>query len=165
MNQSIDEFDVSLLNLLQTNSIATAEELAEQVPLSPSAIARRVRRLRADGLIAAHVGIVSQALVGDRIQAIVHVALHEHVEQRGLAELRARLAAMPEVQICFAITGAFDLMLLIVTRGMAAFNDFADQQLGSDPLVHRYETSFVRKVVKLSPAVPLDKSDTTVRTR
>ena len=42
----MDRFDRLLLNLLQRDAGRTAESLAEDVPLSPSAIARRLRRLR-----------------------------------------------------------------------------------------------------------------------
>ena len=42
----LDRFDRQLLNLVQADSGQTAERLAEQVELSPSAIQRRLRRLR-----------------------------------------------------------------------------------------------------------------------
>ena len=44
---------------------------------------------------------------------------------------------------------------------MAAFNAFADEYLASNPVVRRYETSYVKKVVKFQPAVPLDSADAT----
>ena len=39
----LDRFDRQLLNLVQADSAQTAERLAEQVELSPSAIQRRLR--------------------------------------------------------------------------------------------------------------------------
>src|SRR4051812_35369699 len=98
MNRKIDRFDIALLNLLQADNLATAEMLARQVPLSPSAIARRMRGLREDGLIAADVAILAPELTGDRLRAIVQVQAHEHAEEKGIAALRARLAAADEVQ-------------------------------------------------------------------
>jgi len=44
--QAIDEFDKKLLRLLQQNNKATADELGETVGLSPSAVQRRLKRLR-----------------------------------------------------------------------------------------------------------------------
>ena len=54
----LDRFDISLLNLIQRDDGQTADALAEKVALSPSAIARRLRRLRsgaggASGAVAA----------------------------------------------------------------------------------------------------------------
>jgi Lrp/AsnC family leucine-responsive transcriptional regulator len=71
MSKTLDKLDVALLNLLQANNVATAETLARDVPLSPSAITRRVRRLRDNGLIAADVAILSDALLGQRLRAVV----------------------------------------------------------------------------------------------
>jgi len=159
MKQSLDLFDVRLLNLLQENGAATAEEMAEQVPLSASAIARRVRRLRADGVIVADVAVLAPSLVEDRLQAIIHVALHEHAQHRGLTALRDRLRGAEEVQLCFEVAGAFDLMLLTVTKGMKGFNAFADEVLAANPIVRRYETTFVKKAIKTTLAVPLDEDD------
>src|SRR5690348_18422992 len=41
----LDSFDRQLLNLVQRDDSRTADSIAEEVPLSPSAIARRLRRL------------------------------------------------------------------------------------------------------------------------
>ena len=159
MNRKIDRFDIALLNLLQADNLATAEMLARQVPLSSSAIARRVRALREDGLIAADMAILAPGLTGERLRAVVQVQVHEHAEEKGIAALRARLAAADEVQLLLNIAGAFDLLALVVTRNMAAFNAFADAYFAADPAVRRYETSFVKSEIKNRPAVPLDARD------
>ena len=41
MDRALDRFDIQLLNLMQVDNQATADALARQVPLSPSAIALR----------------------------------------------------------------------------------------------------------------------------
>jgi Lrp/AsnC family leucine-responsive transcriptional regulator len=159
MDRKLDRFDIALLNLLQADNLATAEALARRVPLSASAIARRVRSLREDGLIAAGVAILSPDLTGHRLRAIVQVQVHEHAEEKGIAALRARLAGASEVQLLLNISGAFDLLVLAVTRDMAAFNAFAETYFAADPSVRRYETSFVKAEIKNRPTVPLDERD------
>jgi Lrp/AsnC family transcriptional regulator, leucine-responsive regulatory protein len=159
MARKLDRFDIALLNRLQGDNLATAEALANDVPLSPSAIARRVRALREEGLIAADVAILARELTEDRLRAIVQVQVHEHAEEKGIAALRARLAGAEEVQLLVNAAGAVDLVVLVVTRNMAAFNTFADAYFSADPAVRRYETSFVKAVVKQSLAVRLDERD------
>jgi Lrp/AsnC family leucine-responsive transcriptional regulator len=159
MTRKLDRFDIALLNLLQADNLATADMLAGAVPLSPSAIARRVRSLREEGLIAADIAILSPDLTAGRLRAIVQVQAHEHAEEKGIGALRARLAAAPEVQFLANLAGAFDLLALVVTRNMAAFNAFADAHFATDPAVRRYETSFVKGEVKNRPVVPLDEAD------
>jgi DNA-binding Lrp family transcriptional regulator len=159
MNRKLDRFDVALLNLLQADNLATAEALARKVALSPSAIARRVRSLREDGLIEADCAILAPDVTADRLRAVVQIQVHEHGEGKGIAALRHRLAAAREVQLLLNIAGSVDLLLLVVTRDMAEFNAFTESHLSSDPAVRRYETSIVKAVVKQSPTVWLDEDD------
>lgn len=151
----LDRFDQQLLELLQDDALATAERLAEAVPLSASAITRRVRRLRADGWIRADVALLSRSLTDTRLRALVLVQVREHAEERGIAALRERLAAAPEVQLLLDIAGTHDLAVLVSARDMADFNDLTDRLLERDPAVNRYETSFVKRVHKQREKVPL----------
>lgn len=159
MDRKLDRFDVALLNLLQADTLATAETLARDVALSPSAIARRVRGLREKGVVAADVATLAPELVSDRLRAIVQVQVHEHAEEKGIAALRARLAAAKEVQLLLNIAGPVDLLVLVVTRTMREFNAFAERNFAGDPAVRRYETSFVKAEIKNRPAVWLDEGD------
>ena len=159
IGKALDRFDVALLNLIQTDNLATAETLAGSVPLSPSAITRRLRRLREQGLVAADVAVLSPALIERRLRAVVGVQLQEHAQDGAIARLRTRLRGLPEVQLCFEVTGTMDLLAVVVTRDMASFNAFADEVFGSDPAIRRYETSFVKREIKDSRFVPLDEDD------
>lgn len=159
MGKTLDRFDIALLNLLQANNVATAEQLARNVPLSPSAITRRVRRLRDAGLIAADIALLSDDFLARRLRAVVQVQLSDHAEKGVIAQLRKELAEAREVQLCLEISGAFDLMLVIVTRDMAEFNAFADATFGANPGVRRYEASFVKRQIRNAPALWLDERD------
>jgi DNA-binding Lrp family transcriptional regulator len=159
MMGKLDRFDIQLLNLLQRDALATAEELAASVPLSASAITRRVRRLRSEGWIAADVALLASRLTERRLRALVMVQVHEHDEARGIAALRERLAAEPQVQMILDVAGADDLAVLVCARDMADYNALSERLFQNDPAVRRYETSFVKRVHKQSAAVMLDASD------
>lgn len=152
----LDQLDVQLLAALQHDNVQTADQLAEQVGRSASAIARRLRRLRSDGAIAADAAILSETAAGSPLSAVVHIQLERHAPQEG-DRLRRRLVASANVQLCLDIAGAFDILLLVVARDMAAYNSFADETLAEHPAVRRFETSFVKKRVKASLAYPLEE--------
>ena len=154
-----DSFDLKLLNAMQENAGRTAEELAETIALSPSAIARRLRRLREQGAIARTVSLLSSAIVDRRLRAIIRLQLHEHEQAAAFAEFRDRLRARDEVQLCLEISGNDDMLLLVACRDMTEFNAFADAELAASPLVRRYETSFVKKEIKNRPMIRLDDQD------
>jgi len=154
-----DNFDLKLLNAMQEDADRTAEELAEIVALSPSAIARRLRRLRESGAIARTIALLPAAMVDRRLRALITIQLHDHAPAGGLAELRQRLQSLDEIQLCLEVSGSDDMVLLVACRDMAEFNAFADAELGSSPVVRRYQTSFVKKEIKNRPLVRLDERD------
>jgi DNA-binding Lrp family transcriptional regulator len=157
MGAAIDKLDLGILNLLQQNALMTAEAIALQVPLSPSAIARRVRRLRESGVIAADVAVLSEE-AGPFLSAVVQVQMDRHA-LAAVEALRRRLIASPNVQLFLEVSGAFDLMLLVTVRDMDEYNAFTDAMLGDDPVVRRYESSFVKRRRKFSLALPLDMGE------
>jgi Lrp/AsnC family leucine-responsive transcriptional regulator len=151
----LDRFDIALLNLVQRDDGQTADALAEEIPLSPSAIARRLRRLRAEGVIARTIALLSPRMVDRRLRALVLIQLSEHADLKGKDALEKRLVASPSVQFCYEIAGPHDIVALFDCESMSAFNGAADELLASSPTVRRYETHFVKREVKFAPFVEL----------
>ncbi|WP_230770304.1 Lrp/AsnC family transcriptional regulator [Sphingomonas sp. Leaf4] len=152
--RDLDAHDRALLHWLQRDALRTAEDLARDVALSPSAITRRVRRMREDGTIVADVAIVSDR-VGAFLSALVELQLDRHALPHVEGLLR-RLDADPRVQAIMEVTGEHDLTLMVVVADMAAYNRFADTMLANDPTIRRYETRFIKKRRKWSAARPMD---------
>ncbi len=153
----LDRFDIALLNLVQSDDGRTAESLADEVALSPSAIARRLRRLRADGVIARTIALLSPRFTERRLRALVLIQLSEHADLKGKNALEKRLNGSPAVQFCYEIAGPHDIVALFDCESMSAFNDAADELLVSSPTVRRYETHFVKREVKFAPLVELSE--------
>lgn len=155
----LDRFDLAILNLVQRDDSRTAESLAGNMPLSPSAIARRLRRLRSDGWISGTIALLTPKLTNRRLRALVLVQLAEHGDRRGKQALLDRIGQTPQVQFCYEIAGAHDLVLLFDCLHMDEFTDIAEAVLVSDPTVRRYETSFVKRELKFAPFVELIATD------
>jgi Lrp/AsnC family leucine-responsive transcriptional regulator len=153
----LDRFDLALLNEVQRDDAQTADSLAERVPLSPSAIARRLRRLRSDGVIARTIALLSPRLTNRRLRALVLIQLAEHANIKGKDALERRLIASPCVQFCYEIAGPHDIVALFDCANMAAFNAATEELLTSSPTVRRYEAHFVKNEVKFAPFVELDE--------
>jgi Lrp/AsnC family leucine-responsive transcriptional regulator len=152
----LDALDLKLLACLQADNLLTTDALADRVGRSPSAIARRLRRLRDTGAVVADVSVVSEQAAGHPLSAVVHLQLERHALTE-VAAFKRQLAASPNVQFCLEISGAFDILLLVVVPDMEAFNTFADDVLAGQRAVRRYETSFVKRRLKASLALPLDR--------
>lgn len=151
----LDRFDLSLLNAVQRNDSQTAEQLAQSVALSPSAIARRLRRLRSEGWIERTIALLSPRLTEKRLCAVVAVQLAEHANQDGKRALLERIRAAPQVQFCYEISGAYDFVLLFDCATMDEFTATAETVLVADTTVRRYETGFVKSQLKFEPFLEL----------
>jgi Lrp/AsnC family leucine-responsive transcriptional regulator len=155
----LDSFDRLLLNQLQRDDSRTAEWLAREIPLSPSAIARRLRRLRADGSIARTIALLGPKLTAHRLRAIVTLQLNEHADVAGKSALIRRIRDVPQVQFCYELAGTNDMLLLFDCANMAEFNAIAEAVLVTDDSVRRYETSFVKQELKFEPMVSLQTGE------
>jgi Lrp/AsnC family leucine-responsive transcriptional regulator len=151
----LDPFDRQLLNLVQRDDTRTADSLASDVPLSPSAIARRLRRLRGDGWIAKTIALLAPRLTQNRLRAIVLIQLSEHADLKGKGSLEKRLLASDEVQFVYEIAGPHDIIALFDCASMDEFNASTGELLASSATVRRFETHFVKREVKFAPFVEL----------
>ena len=116
----LDRFDRQLLNLVQEDAAQTAERLAEQIGLSPSAIQRRLKRLREEGVIAREIAIVDSKSVGSPTSFIVSLQV-ERERPELLAQLRQWLAAQPHIQQVFYVTGEADFILVVTAADTESF--------------------------------------------
>ncbi len=151
----LDEFDRDLLHAVQRDDSRTADQLAEFVALSASAIARRLRRLRAEGWIERTIALLSTRIIERRLRAVVLLQLAEHANRTAKDALLARLRQAEEVQWAYEISGTHDLLLMLDCAGMDEFVNRAEELLASDSAVRRYESFFVKRELKFAPFVRL----------
>lgn len=150
----LDEMDVHILDLLQTETRLSNLELSQRVNLSAPATHARVKRLEQDGYIDSYTAILNQEKLGYELLCTVFMSTSIHQTQE-LNELERHLSAMPEVMECYCMTGAFDYMLKTIHRSRKELEAFIRElnQLG----VSQLQTSIVLREVKASTVLPLRK--------
>jgi DNA-binding Lrp family transcriptional regulator len=153
----LDRFDRQLLNLVQADAAQTAEQLAEHVGLSPSAIQRRLKRMREQGIIARDVAIVDPRTIGRPTFFVVSLGV-ERERPELLAQLREWLSRRPEIQQAFYVTGETDFVIIVTARDTEAFDAMMSQLVQENPNVRRFTTNVVLSLLKqgLTIPVPLD---------
>jgi len=158
--ERLDRFDRQLLNLVQEDAGQTTERLAEQIPLSPSAIQRRLRRLREEGVIAREIAVVDARKVGSSTLFVVSLKV-ERERPELLGELRSWLAAQEHVQQAFYVTGEADFVLIISAPDTATYDALMVRLVSDNPNVERFTTNVALSVVKrgLTIPVPLNEPD------
>lgn len=150
----LDRFDRQLLNLVQADAGQTAEQLAEQVALSPSAIQRRLRRLREQGVIVRDVAIVDPRKTGRPTLFIVSLQV-ERERPDLMAQLRKWLAAQEHVQQAFYVTGEADFVLVVTAPDAETYDALMGRLVSENPNVARFTTNVAMSVVKRGLTIPV----------
>ena len=150
----MDDFDVKILNILQTDSRLTADALADRVGLSATACQRRVKKLRKTGVIAADIAVLSAEAVGQRLTVIVQVTLVTGGASN-VDDFRRQMRKASEVQQCYYTTGEFDFLLIITARDMTDYEQLTRRIFFENKAVQRFTTTVVMDTVKVGLHVPL----------
>lgn len=154
----LDDFDRKLLALMQEDAGQTAERLSENVGLSPSAIQRRLRRLREDGVIERDISIVAPDRVGRPTFFVTALSVKQERPELQV-ELRRALSRHQEVQQVYYVTGEADFILLVTARDPASYNAFMQQLMAEHTNILRFTTNVVLDTVKRGLAIPIPPRD------
>lgn len=145
---TLDSFDLRILALHQHDTRIAADRIGEQVGLSAAAVQRRLKRMRAEGVIEAEAAQVSPTAVGLALTMIVNVKM-EREGADALGRFRSRMRERPEVQQCYYVTGEMDFVLLVVVRDLDAYDRFTREHLLSDDNVRGFSTQVVMERCKV----------------
>ena len=152
----MDEYDIKILNIVQRDSRRSTEKIADEVGLSPSAVQRRLKRLRETGIIESEVAIVSPEAIGRKVMAIVEVVMQR---ERPLSapqnEFKRLMLASPEVMHCYHVTGDVDFIVIVSAEDMEDYEALTRKLFIDNPAVRGYRTHIVMKRVKSGTAIPM----------
>jgi len=152
--ETLDKFDLAILNELQTDGRLSNAELASHVGLSAAPCWRRVRALEESGFIKGYRAEIDRQKIGLGVLAFVRLDADRNAGDvlRGLEEA---IRAIPEVVSCHYISGTGTFELQVVSRDLNSFSQFARDVLINLPNVKDLHTSFSLGEVKASSALPL----------
>jgi len=150
----IDRADRRLLLELSQRGRASNVELAQAVPLSASAVARRQRALEEAGVIRGYSADIDPAAFGFNTTVIVQVTLKGQSEA-DLSEFEQAVDQCDSVLRCLLMSGSDDYLLILLVRDLVDFERVHKTQLSRLPHVARIQSSFaLRDVVRR--ALPAD---------
>ncbi|MGZ5181027.1 MAG: Lrp/AsnC family transcriptional regulator [Ramlibacter sp.] len=152
--ESLDKFDLRILEELQADGRLTNAELAQRVGLSAAPCWRRVRALEEAGYIKGYHAEIDRHKIGLGVLAFVRLDADRNTGE-GTRAMEEAIRKIPEIVSCHYISGAGTFELQVVSSDLNAFSQFARQVLINLPNVKDLHTSFSLGEVKASSAVPL----------
>ena len=152
--ESIDKFDLAILNELQADGRITNADLAQSVGLSAAPCWRRVRALEESGFIKGYHAEIDRRKIGLGVLAFVRLDT-DRATGDATRKLEETIRQMPEVISCHYISGTGMFELQVVAEDLDGFSRFALNSLMHLPNVKDLHTSFSLGEVKASRALPL----------
>ncbi|MES2508876.1 MAG: Lrp/AsnC family transcriptional regulator [Pseudomonadota bacterium] len=152
--ETLDKFDIAILQNLQTDARLTNAELASRVGLSAAPCWRRVRALEESGYITGYRAEINRHKIGLGVLAFVRLDT-ERTTGDATRQLEESIKKLPEIVSCHYISGTGTFELQVMAEDLEAFSKFALQRLINMPNVKDIHTSFSLGEVKASSALPL----------
>jgi DNA-binding Lrp family transcriptional regulator len=152
--ETLDKFDIAILQNLQTDARLTNAELASRVGLSAAPCWRRVRALEESGFITGYRAEINRHKIGLGVLAFVRLDT-ERTTGDSTKQLEDAIRKLPEIVSCHYISGNGTFELQVMAQDLEAFSKFALQRLINLPNVKDIHTSFSLGEVKASSALPL----------
>lgn len=150
MPTKLDTLDRAIIAALLDDGRLSQVQLAERIPLSPTAIARRIRALEDSGVIQGYQARLDHKAMGLEITVHIFISLQNQSEQR-LESFEAAVAAAPSVIGCQLMSGEDDYLLTVLARDLADYERIHKEELSRLPGVTRLRSSFVLREVKSRP--------------
>ena len=152
--ESLDKFDLAILQELQADGRLTNAELAQRIGLSAAPCWRRVRALEESGYIKGYHAEIDRRKVGLGVLAFVRLDT-DRATVDAARQLEDAIRLLPEVVACHYISGNGMFELQVVAQDLDSFSRFALNSLMRLPYVKDLHTSFSLGEVKASSALPL----------
>ncbi len=152
--RKFDNADKRLLEAVQEDAHLTAEQLGAACGLSPTAALKRLKRLRAQGVIEREAAVISPRSLGYDIMAQVMVTLDR--EDRGVIDrFKQDIRNTPQITQGYYITGDADFILTVVARDMDEYDEFTRDFFYDRHPIKTFKTCVVMSVVKTGGPLPV----------
>lgn len=150
----LSELDRTILRLMQKNARTRLDDITAAAGASAATVQRRIRHLRATGIISGEVAIVDPETVEFSMTFLILVELErESIHQ--LDSFRRKVKAEYQIQQCYYITGDADFALIALAKDMKDYEALTQRLFFEDTNVKRFRTSVVMDRTKAGLTVPV----------
>ncbi|MCL2428328.1 MAG: Lrp/AsnC family transcriptional regulator, partial [Alphaproteobacteria bacterium] len=116
---------------------------------------KRVRRLRAEGVIERTAAMLAPEALGYPLLTVVRVKL-DRPRERAMRDFEGRMRELPRVAQCLTVAGDIDYVILVRSKDVAHYQDFARHILASAPGIRSYTSEIVLDITKWTTEIPVE---------
>ncbi len=150
----LDEINRKILEILQSDSSITNQQLAAAIGLSPASTLERVKKLEAAGVIRRYVAIIDEKAVEKHIKAFIFITMKEHSSDV-MKNFNNGIASLPEVMEAHRLAGEKDYLLKVICENIEDFEVFTRERLTTIPGIDKTSSTIVLSTIAEKTAVSL----------
>ncbi|GAA6198486.1 Lrp/AsnC ligand binding domain-containing protein [Pseudophaeobacter sp.] len=148
MSREIDNIDIKILQELESDGRLSIVDLAQRVNLTNTPCSERVKRLERSGYITGYRATLDLDKMGLSHLTVVQVSLTATGGDNSLDAFNKAVRAIPEVERCLMLAGAFDYLLTVRTKDMRHFREVLGDSINKLPGILQTNSFAVMEVVK-----------------
>ena len=149
----LDERDIQILSILQSEGRITKTALADKLNLSLTPSWDRLQRLEEAGIIDSYGAKLSSSFLSNFHLVITEVELESHKHGQ-FARFEEAIMGFDEVLSCWSVGGGLDYILKVLVRDVVDYQDFLKRVLKADIGLRRYFSYAVLDRIKDTDMVP-----------
>ena len=149
----LDERDIKILSILQSEGRITKTALADKLNLSLTPSWDRLQKLEEAGIIDSYGAKLSSSFLSNFHLVITEVELESH-KQGQFARFEEAIMGFDEVLSCWSVGGGLDYILKVLVNDVADYQDFLKRVLKADIGLRRYFSYAVLDRIKDTDMVP-----------
>lgn len=143
----LDDIDIKILRLLQSDATQSIQEISDQVGLTNNPCWRRIKQLEEKGVVKRRVAVIDPALVGLGMTAFVRIHTDKHTKD-WLELFNSGVAKIPEIIECHRMTGDVDYLLKILVQNLEHYDAVYQRLLGLVPDLKDVSAAFSMERMK-----------------
>ncbi|MBC7883879.1 MAG: Lrp/AsnC family transcriptional regulator [Saprospiraceae bacterium] len=128
--QNIDDFDIKILQHLESDGRMAFSVIAQEIGISNSMVHQRVSKLTEQGILKGIKPVLDEKKIGYDWASFTGLTLDKDHNSVRIIEA---LKAIPEVTECYYITGAFTLFIRIIAKNHEHMRRILYEQIDNIP--------------------------------
>jgi Lrp/AsnC family transcriptional regulator len=149
----LDDYDRQILRILQKNSDHTIQILADQIGLSATPTARRVKRLYEQGVISKNVSLLNANALNLSTTIFIFIRTSNHGAD-WLETFSKGVKNMPEVVEFYRMSGTVDYLIKLCIPDVRDYDTVYKKLIAIAPLSD-VEASFAMEAIKNTTELPV----------
>ncbi len=138
----LSEKDIKILDLMKRNCKMSTREISNKTGIPITTIHNRIKKLEGDKVIKGYRAVIDNKKIGRGVQAFVEIGL-EYGPGFSQEEFAKNLFKMPEVDECYIMTGATDIIIKVSTSDVDQLNDIIIHRLRGTKGIKKTTTAII----------------------